>query len=52
MSFGTMTYLNGDCYEGEFRGNQRHGFGKYQFDDGTSFSGEWLHDGYIVSRSR
>lgn len=46
IAFGVMTYQNGDFYEGEFQNEQRHGFGKYQFADGSAFSGEWLHDNY------
>lgn len=34
-----MTYPTGDIYEGEFRNNARHGFGKYLFADGTGYSG-------------
>jgi hypothetical protein len=42
-----MTYQNRDFYQGEFANEQRHGFGKYQFVDGSAFDGQWQHDNYI-----
>jgi hypothetical protein len=28
-------------YEGEFKNNKRHGFGKCTYDDGTMYEGWW-----------
>ena len=33
------------CYEGEINNsNQRHGMGKFTYDDGDIFIGTWLND--------
>ena len=31
----------GGMYEGDFKENSRHGFGKYTLPDGSSYDGEW-----------
>ncbi|VDL93608.1 unnamed protein product, partial [Schistocephalus solidus] len=39
---GTYYYINGDCYEGEWRNHLRHGQGKYTFAaTGLVYSGLW-----------
>ena len=40
--FATVTYPNGDVYEGGFAGGLRHGEGTYRFADGDVFAGSWV----------
>jgi radial spoke head protein 1 len=37
--FAVAKFLNGDCYEGEYKANKRHGQGKYSFANGASYEG-------------
>ena len=39
QGFGIMKYSNSDIYEGQFKGDKRHGFGKYTY---LSPSHSWL----------
>lgn len=39
-----MIHSNGDYYEGEFRANQAHGYGKYVSKTGFCYEGEWEND--------
>ena len=39
--FQSMRYQNGDWYEGECRGNLRHGEGTYHFANGDIYSGKY-----------
>ena len=39
---GTFWIANGDQYEGEFRGNMFHGFGKYSWANGDVFEGQFV----------
>jgi hypothetical protein len=41
---GTLTYPNGDKYEGEFNGTSPHGKGTLTFKDGSKFEGQ-IKDG-------
>eukprot|EP00984_Skeletonema_dohrnii_P000426 scaffold144_cov94-Skeletonema_dohrnii-CCMP3373.AAC.9 len=43
---GTITYDNGDVYEGEFESNKPHGVGKMMYKDGRVQEGIWK-DGKI-----
>ncbi len=38
---GTVTFLYGYKYEGEWKDNKRHGKGTYTFLDGAKYEGEW-----------
>lgn len=38
---GTLTYGNGDSYEGEFLNNMRHGYGKLFYSNNEYYSGSW-----------
>lgn len=38
---GTMTWDNGDVYEGEFFNGNRHGHGTLKFADGSKYVGSW-----------
>ncbi len=38
---GTLTFSDGDKYEGELKDNKRHGKGTYTFSDGEKYEGEW-----------
>ncbi|MBC8173071.1 MAG: hypothetical protein H7X71_04115, partial [Chitinophagales bacterium] len=42
--FGTLTFSNGDRYEGAFKNNLRHGFGTFYFKDGIIQEGLWEND--------
>lgn len=39
---GKMCYANGEVYDGNWRGDVRHGAGVYYFRNGSSFSGVWV----------
>ena len=42
MYMGTYKFANGDIYSGYFnRSNQLHGFGRYFYDSGSYYGGEW-----------
>lgn len=39
---GKFYYVNGDTYEGEWRGHKRHGYGTYTYaDTGSQYVGTW-----------
>ena len=41
--YGTHTFAkNGEIFEGEFRNGRRNGKGKYKFDNGDIFIGNYL----------
>ena len=35
---------NGDTFRGEFRNNQKNGFGKYTWNNGDMFLGDYKND--------
>lgn len=37
-----MDYPNGNSYEGEWKGGQFHGNGRFSWKDGSSYSGEYV----------
>uniref|UniRef100_A0A7N0RFX6 Phosphatidylinositol 4-phosphate 5-kinase n=1 Tax=Kalanchoe fedtschenkoi TaxID=63787 RepID=A0A7N0RFX6_KALFE len=39
--FDAKNFMNGDTYEGHFRGTLPHGKGKYSWSDGTAYEGDW-----------
>ena len=41
---GTITYKNGDVYEGEWMKDKRNGAGKLTKADGSVQEGEWKED--------
>ena len=42
----TITYDNGDKYEGEYKDGKRHGQGTYTFPDGKKYVGGWKDSKY------
>ena len=40
--FGTLTYTNGDVYQGNWSRNYFNGFGTMNFNNGDSYSGNWV----------
>jgi len=42
--FGTMMYVMGDLFIGNFAGKKRHGIGSCEFANGDSWEGEWKND--------
>lgn len=38
----TETYIDGSVYEGEKRGDLRHGKGRFNYADGGMYSGDWV----------
>jgi len=38
---GKINYPNGDIYEGEWVGGEKHGQGVYSYNDGGNYSGNW-----------
>ena len=42
----SLTYSNGDTYEGETLDGKRHGHGTYRFADGTVYTGEFYSNNY------
>jgi len=45
--FGTMHYINGDFYTGNFHNGKRDGKGLCLLDNGDSLDGEWKNDEFI-----
>lgn len=43
---GTLSYTNGDEYEGEYEYNIPNGIGTMKWADGDTYTGEWK-DGYL-----
>lgn len=41
---GSARYENGGVFEGEFKAEQRWGWGRHTFPNGDVYEGEWLHD--------
>lgn len=39
---GFMRLPNGDCYDGEFFNNMRHGKGIYRLANGASYEGDYM----------
>ena len=35
---------NGDAYEGNVLGKQKHGYGVYRYASGDVYEGDWLYD--------
>lgn len=35
---------NGDRYEGELLGKQKHGYGIYTYITGDNYTGDWVND--------
>ena len=45
---GTLTWMNGDSFEGSWLNGTMHGFGAYTWSDGGCYVGTWtrgLKDG-------
>jgi len=40
-SWRQYTFMTGAVYEGEWRGNARHGFGSQRWPEGAKYEGEW-----------
>ena len=41
LKFGTITFMNGDCYEGELDDYNMVGHGTYTYTDNTTYTGMW-----------
>ena len=41
FKIGTYYYPMGDIYEGEFKNNEKEGYGIFYYSDGTIYEGEW-----------
>lgn len=41
---GSMQSDNGECYEGEWRENQKHGEGEYTWPNGSKYKGNYICD--------
>jgi len=46
---GTMNYINGDVYTGEFHDSKREGNGKCVFANQDQWDGTWENDGYNMN---
>ena len=44
LSIGTLTYANGDTYEGEWRNDSACGYGVLIYANGCRYEGGWLDD--------
>ena len=44
---GTLTFVSGDKYVGEFKDNKKNGQGTYTFANGDKYVGEWKDDNFI-----
>ena len=38
---GSITFPNGDSYDGDWEGGSQHGFGSVTFTNGDKYSGDW-----------
>lgn len=47
---GTLSYINGEAYEGKWENDMREGYGVYKFSDGSVYEGEWHLD--FVSKGK
>jgi len=36
-----MTFIDGDFYEGNWKNDNMHGYGKYTWSDGDVYEGNW-----------
>jgi len=43
---GIMNYTNKNIYEGDFKNNQRNGWGKFIFSDGIEYEGEHVNNAF------
>ena len=41
---GILTWPNGDIYEGEYKDDNRNGFGIYKYSNGNRYEGEFKND--------
>jgi len=41
---GTLFYVDGDRYEGEWKDGRMHGKGAYHYSNGDKYEGEWKED--------
>ena len=41
-TLGTLTWKNGDQYDGQIEDDEPNGNGSYTFSDGRRFVGQWL----------
>ncbi len=44
--FGTLTYVSGAKYVGEYKDDKKHGQGTYTFTEGASYVGEFKDDNF------
>ncbi len=49
---GKMVYLNGDVYDGHWRGGLREGHGKLKTASGDVYEGEWVADQLVSGKLR
>ena len=47
LCVGTMHYINGDFYTGNFHDGKREGTGLCLLDNGDSLDGEWKNDEFV-----
>jgi hypothetical protein len=38
---GVLVHANGDVYEGYWRDDKKHGYGRYIWTDGDYYEGQW-----------
>lgn len=38
---GIETWMDGSCYQGEYKKGKKHGLGTYQWTDGSKYEGQW-----------
>ena len=46
--YGVYRWANGDVYDGQFEGNERHGLGRKLYADGRVEEGLWQHDEFVA----
>jgi hypothetical protein len=42
--YGTLNYIDGGRYSGDWANNNKHGHGCYSYPDGTAYLGDWKQD--------
>lgn len=43
-SVGTLSYMNGEKYEGDWKEDRKEGVGKWYYTNGCYYDGEWKND--------
>lgn len=48
MSTGEMVFSSDAIYRGSFEGNKFHGAGRYEWNDGATYEGDWRENKCVL----